>query len=61
MDHFRFRLLDFLKGDLAASPVVQLGGRRRFVRRDLLGKFQRSTTLQIGGDTNRSNLWQQVE
>jgi len=61
MDHFRFRLLDFLDRDLAASPVVQLGGRRRFVRRALLGKLQRSTTLQIGGDTNRSNLWQQVE
>jgi hypothetical protein len=40
-------MLDCLYRDLVASPVAQLGGRRRFVGRYLLGKFE------IGGDTNR--------
>ncbi len=54
-------MFDLRQRDLIASQV-QLGRVRRFVRRDLLGMFQRSAVLEVCSYARRrGKLWQQVE
>ena len=54
-------MFDLRQRDLIASQV-QLGRIRRFVRRDLLGLFQRSAALEVCSHARRrGKLWQYVE
>jgi len=46
--------LDFVKRDLIAGAVVELGSPPRFVGRDRLGIFDRASVLQVGCDPRGS-------
>src|SRR6516162_1642314 len=44
---------DLIERDLVASPVVELGRARAFVRGHSQGVFERAAGLEVGGDAGR--------